>query len=63
MDSQGVNMLWEPVPNDAGIPFTIVFDLARVYPERLGFSGDGGLEFVVAEGCEGVFYTRVQFRS
>ena len=53
----------ESVPYDAGIPVVEYFDLVRVYPERLGFSGDGGLKFVVAEGCKGVLYARVRFRS
>lgn len=58
-----MNMLRELVPNDAGIPVTEFFDLVRVYPERLGFSSDGDLGFVVADGCEGVFYTRVELLS
>jgi len=56
-----MNMLRELVPYDAGIPVTKFFDMVGVYPERLGFSGDGDLEFVVAEGCEGGFYAWVKF--
>ena len=63
MDGQSVDMLREPVPYDAGVPVPKFFDMVRVYPERLGFSSDGGLEFVVAEGREGMFYARVKSPS
>jgi len=56
-----VNMLRKLVPHDAGVPVAEFFDLVRVYPECLGFPGDGDLEFVVAEGLEGMFYARVKF--
>lgn len=54
MDGQGVNMVWELVPYETGIPATEVFYLVRIYSDRSGFSGDGGLEFVVSKGFEGV---------
>ena len=54
VDGQGVNVMWELVPYDAGVPATEVFRLVGVYPERSGFSGDCGLVFVVSEGFEGV---------
>ena len=43
----------EPVPYNAGVPATEVFDLVRVYSKRPGFPGDGGMEFMVAKGFEG----------
>jgi len=53
MNGQNMNVVWEPVPYNAGIPATGVFDILRVHPDRPGFSGDGGFELVVAEGLEG----------
>jgi len=53
MDGQNVNVVWEPVPNDGGVPIEESFDVLRVYPERFGFSGDCGLVVVVPEGFEG----------
>ena len=58
-----MDMVWEPVPYDAGIPVAEFFDLMGIYPQRSGFSGDGDLEFVVAGGRERVFYARVKSRS
>ena len=55
-----MNVVWEPVPYDAGIPVTEFLDLVRVYPECSGLSGDGGLEFVVSEGRERALYAWVK---
>lgn len=54
-----MNVVREIVPYDAGVPATEIFDLVWVYPQRSGFSGDRGLEFVVSEGFEGIVYARV----
>ena len=63
VDGQCVDVMWEPVPYYAGIPVTEFFDLMGIYPQRSGFSGNGDLEFVVADGGERVFYARVKSRS
>ena len=53
MNGQNVNVMWEPVPYNAGIPVIGVFDILWVHSDCLGFSGDGGFELVVTEGLEG----------
>ena len=50
MDSQNVDVVWELVPYDAGVPVIKSLDVMRVYPECLGFPGDCGLVVVVPEG-------------
>ena len=54
-----MDVVWEPIPDDLGIPPTEGFSLVRVYSERPEFSGDGGLDFVVAMGFEGFVHARV----
>jgi hypothetical protein len=53
MDGQNVDVVWELVPYDAGVPNTESIDVVRVYSECFGFSGNCGLVFVVPEGFEG----------
>lgn len=57
MDGQNVNVVWKLVPHNAGVPVAESFDVARVYPERFGFSGDCGLMIVVPESFEGFVYS------
>lgn len=56
MNSQNVYVLWEFFPDDAGIPTVTFANLVRVYPERLGFSGNRGLVLVITDGFEGFDY-------
>ena len=53
MDGQDVDVVWELVPYDAGVPVTKSLDVVRVYPECLGFSSDCGLVVVVTKGFKG----------
>ena len=48
-----MNVLGELVPYNANIPTAESLDLMRIYPECSEFSGNCGLEFVVADGFEG----------
>jgi hypothetical protein len=54
VDGQNVDVVRELVPHYAGVPVAEILNVIGVNLERFGLSGDRGVEFVVAEGFEGV---------
>lgn len=53
VDSQDMDVVWELVPDKAGIPIGHIFDFMRVNSNRFGLLGNYCFEIVVAESLEG----------